>query len=105
MQRPNLTYIEKLANGDHIFLLDFIAIIRNEFPEEKELYYRFLNEGDLATAAECVHKIKHKFGILGLTDAYSRAVMYEESLLNGDTAPSVRFDEDLNKVETYLNAI
>lgn len=100
-----MIYIEKLANGDRVFLLDFIAILRNEFPEERTRYQHCLGSGDLDGAAQWVHKIKHKFGILGLSGAYTRAVSFENELQHGNSMSKVRFENDLEQVETYLNTI
>jgi hypothetical protein len=39
MDQPNLTYIEKLSNGDKIFSKKLIDTIKFELPSEKELYH------------------------------------------------------------------
>lgn len=105
MEQPNLTYIEKLAGNDEVFKNKFIAILKDEFPIEKEEYYNSLNASKTNETALIVHKLKHKLNILGLEEAYGLSVIYEEELKKGDTSLAPKFTSILDTIESYLNTI
>ncbi|MEX0272902.1 MAG: Hpt domain-containing protein [Flavobacteriaceae bacterium] len=102
METPNTDYINKLAGDDEDFRAQFISIIKEEFPVEKGEYLNYFNNNELKKAAEVVHKIKHKFNILGMTQAYGLAVDFEEDLKVGKTQLSQDFDAKLVTVENYI---
>lgn len=104
-EAPNLEYIKNLSGDDAAFEQKFIGILKEEFPEESQDYANYLAKQELKMAAEMVHKLKHKFNILSMTDAYKFAVVYEEQLLEGNTKGKVGFKEFLNRVEHYLKTI
>ena len=60
MNQPNLTYINKLSNGDKDFSKKLIEVIKFEFPTEKTIYYNHIISKKYKDAAENVHKMKHK---------------------------------------------
>ena len=99
---PNLNYIKEIAGGNDEFEKKFLSIIQAEFPKEKQDYLQYLEGGALEESAKVVHKIKHKFGILGLTDGYKTAVKYEEDLKVGNTALQATFDGILETVENFI---
>ena len=99
---PNLNYIKEIAGGNDEFEKKFLSIIQAEFPKEKQDYLQHLEGGALEESAKIVHKIKHKFGILGLTDGYKTAVKYEEDLKVGNTALQATFDGILETVEDFI---
>ncbi|MFS4417800.1 Hpt domain-containing protein [Maribacter sp. 2307ULW6-5] len=105
MNNPNIDYIKELAGGDAAFEEKFIAILKDEFPQEREQYEAECREKNATATASIVHKIKHKFNILAMEDAYALAVAYEQELLNH------RFDKDsdfrtfLDKVTNYLKTL
>lgn len=101
-ETPNLNYIKEIAGGNDEFERKFLAIIQNEFPREKDDYLRYLEEGALKESSKVVHKIKHKLGILGLTEGYKMAVKYEEELKNGSTALMDEFANILATVEDFV---
>jgi len=68
---PNINYIKKLANGSEDFQLKMIDILKKEFPKEKALFLEYCEMQDLLRAANVVHKIKHKFSMLDMKDAYN----------------------------------
>ena len=105
MEQPNLTYIEKLAGNDETFKNKFIAILKDEFPIEKEEYYQTLKAAKTKETALIVHKLKHKLSILGLEKAYGLSVIYEEELKKGDTSLAPEFTSILDTIESYLNTI
>ncbi len=99
---PNLNYIREIAGGNEEFEKKFLGIIQTEFPKEKEDYLRHLEDGALEESAKVVHKIKHKLGILGLTEGYKMAVKYEEDLKSGKTALTDEFSGILATVEDFI---
>lgn len=104
-EKPNMDYIEQLAGDDHLFKQKFIAILQEEFPEEKKEYLNNINNELSREAALNVHKLKHKLNILGLHKSYRLAVQYEEELRLGDTRLKQDFSSILETIETYLKTI
>ncbi|MDP5106010.1 MAG: Hpt domain-containing protein [Polaribacter sp.] len=107
MEKPNLTYIEKLARGDESIKKTLIDVIKNEFPGEKEEYYQNLKNKDLKSIEGNVHRIKHKFSILGLEKSYEMANEFEHNLrkqvLNIEEEQG--FDKALRAISEYLKTI
>lgn len=99
---PNLDYIKEIAGGNEEFEKKFLSIIQVEFPKEKENYIHLLNTGQLLESAKVVHKIKHKLGILGLSNGYKLAIKYEEDLKIGNMALKDDFEGMLNAVEEFI---
>ncbi len=99
---PNLNYIKEIAGGNEEFEKKFLGIIQTEFPKEKEDYLRHLEDGALEESAKVVHKIKHKLGILGLTEGYKMAIKYEEDLKSGKTLLMDEFSGSLATVENFI---
>jgi len=50
MERPNLSEINKLSNGDKTFEERIFAIIKKEFPLEKDQYFNNLDKKNLVKA-------------------------------------------------------
>ncbi|MEM7186203.1 MAG: Hpt domain-containing protein [Bacteroidota bacterium] len=90
MEEPNLNYIKEIADGNETFERELIAIIQSEFPMERDAFVKYIEASQLEHAAEMVHKLKHKFNILGLTSTYESAVSLEEEL-RANNASSIDF--------------
>ncbi|MBD1259663.1 Hpt domain-containing protein [Maribacter polysiphoniae] len=105
MEQPNLSYIKELAGDDIAFERKFIDIIKQEFPLEVAEYMGLINKDLPRSAAETVHKLKHKFNILSMEKAYVFSVNYEEELRLGHTELHPKFTAILNHIETYLKTI
>ena len=101
-ETPNLDYIKEIAGGNEEFEKKFLSIIQLEFPKEKEDYQTLLEKGELEESAKVVHKIKHKLGILGLSQGYKMAIQYEEDLEISNTALKKEFDDVLASVESFI---
>lgn len=99
---PNLDYIKEISGGNEEFEKKFLMIIQTEFPKEKNDYVENLESNNLEESAKIVHKIKHKLGILGLTNGYKLAVKYEEDLKYGNTKLKEEFREILTAVEDFI---
>jgi len=105
MSMPNLDYIKELAGDDIEFENQFIQILKTEFPSEKVFYEKAISENNFYDAAQIVHKLKHKFNILGMTDAYALSVTYEEELNAQNMEKDEQFLNALCTIETYLKTI
>lgn len=105
MSKPNLDYIKELAGDDKEFENQFIHILKTEFPSEKATYENAVLEGNFHEAAQIVHKLKHKFNILSMTEAYTLSVAYEEELNAQNMEKDKEFLKELCTIETYLKTI
>jgi len=101
-EAPNLNYIKEIADGNEEFEKKFLSIIQVEFPKEKEDYLKNLSDNQLEESAKVVHKIKHKFGILGLNNGYKLAIKHEEGLKYGDAKLKDDFMGVLRTVEEFI---
>lgn len=104
-EQPNLNYIKELAGEDVEFENKFIAILKKEFPEEEQTYLNHIMAEEPRAASEIVHKLKHKFNILSMEDAYNFAVAYEEDLRTGNAEMDLDFRRILKTIESYLKTI
>lgn len=82
MEQPNLNYIRELSGGDEVFESKLISIMKRELPEEFEEFKQNFEEKNFTKTAENVHKLKHKISILGLTEGYEEAALFESDLKN-----------------------
>ena len=102
MEQPNLFYINELSGGDEAFKNKLIAILKNEFPEEKEVYFKNFKAKNFKETAENVHKLKHKISILGLEESYKIAENYEDNLKESNVSGYETFNEILQNITDYL---
>ncbi len=105
MEDPNLSYINSMSDGDKIFEKKLIAIIKSEFPEEKQTYLNNIAAKNYKLTAENVHKLKHKISILGLENSYEIAVAFENNLLIGDVTLQNEFESILTIITNYLHKL
>ncbi|WP_142784568.1 Hpt domain-containing protein [Changchengzhania lutea] len=103
MEQPNLAYIDTLSGGDEAFKQKLIDIIKMEFPDEKAVYLKNIEEKNFEAAAENVHKLKHKISILGLEKSYEIATEFENDLKdNHDDVGKEAFISILQNITTFL---
>ena len=105
MEKPNLEYVEQLARGDKSLRKRLIDIIKNEFPEEKEAYYKSLKNKDYKKTEENVHKLKHKISIFGLEKSYEVANEFEHNLRKLNLVKKEDFDKILTVISAYIKTI
>ena len=74
-------------------------------PEEIAEYKLNMEHRAFAKAAENVHKIKHKLGIMGLVEGYELAIAFEEELKLENIDLKEQFDEILLTVVHFLNGL
>ncbi|MFC4633537.1 Hpt domain-containing protein [Dokdonia ponticola] len=102
MELPNLSYIDQLSAGNISFKEKLITVIKEEFPDEKEVYLANIQTKNYKEAAENVHKIKHKISILGLEKSYEIARTFENNLKEGNTDLKEDFKNILHVISEYL---
>lgn len=104
IEKPNLNYIESIADGDKDFMDKLIDVIRTELPLEIKQYYDCSKKNKLKETAEIVHKIKHKISILGLEKSYIIAENYENSLkiLTPDNTLQLKFETTLRLMSDFI---
>ncbi|GAA3612153.1 Hpt domain-containing protein [Flavivirga amylovorans] len=105
IEQPNLSYINTLSGGDEAFKAKMITIIKNEFPIEKEIYYKNIEAENFKESAENVHKIKHKISILGLEKSYKVADDFENNLKEGSIIGKEEFDAILQLITDFLKTL
>ncbi|KAB8156110.1 Hpt domain-containing protein [Kordia sp. TARA_039_SRF] len=105
LDRPNLSYIKTLADGDADFEANLISIVKRELPKEKEAFLESIREQNYQNSAEHVHKIKHKISILGLEKSYDIAIAFEEELKNNNPSQLETFLNILQNMEEFLKTI
>ncbi len=105
MEQPNLDYIIKLSGNDEVVKQKFITTLKNELPFEIEAYFVSLRSNELHKAAECVHKLKHKIGILGLEAGYNVAEAFEEELKNNQIKIQTEFDTILYSMQSFVESL
>lgn len=104
-QQPNLDYIKELSGDDKSFENKFILVLKEEIPIEKQEYLDGILSGNFKETADIVHKLKHKLNILGLSDAYTLAVQFEEELKEEDNSLKDEFLVILNTIEDYIKKL
>jgi len=104
-ETPNLSYITKLSNGNKVFEKNLLDIIKKELPQEIDAYESFINERDFEETAEYVHKINHKFKIIGLDKGYKIAEAYRLNLLGKSLLLKLDFEKILAVLLLYIKTV
>lgn len=105
MEQPNLSYIHSLSGGDKTFEGKLITIIKSEFPEEKNSYFKNIESSNFKEASEIVHKLKHKISILGLEKSYAIATDFENNLIENSDEGKEAFKNILEIITNFLNTL
>ena len=107
MEQPNLDYIEQLARGDESIRKTLIDVIKSEFPGEIIDYEKSIKSKEFKKIEENVHRIKHKFSILGLEKSYNKANKFEHNLREHvfNLSEQREFDKTLIAISEYLKTI
>ncbi|MFV0566036.1 MAG: Hpt domain-containing protein [Flavobacteriaceae bacterium] len=103
--KPNLNYIKKIADGDNNIERKLISIIKNEFPTEKKEFEQQLLDKKLTQASFTVHKLKHKFVVLGFESQYELINNFEKQLQNSNTALLPEFKTILSQLELFVGQL
>lgn len=102
-EHPNLAYVVELAGtSDFDFERKFIAILKQEFTWDLGKYLFHIKHNEPRAAAEIVHKLKYKIGVLGMSQAFEFAEEHKEKLHVGDTSLDENFKKILKKIDVFL---
>ncbi|WP_378186555.1 Hpt domain-containing protein [Aquimarina sp. W85] len=105
IEQPNLNYIKQLADDSEAFEQKLIAVIQREFPEERTIFLENFKNKKFSQAAENVHKLKHKIGMLGFDDGYELTVAFEEDLKSNITQLYPKFLLILEAIDKFLKTL
>lgn len=105
MEQPNLNYIKELSGGDASFEEKLINVVKDELPGEILEYQTNIQNKNYKLAAENVHKLKHKFGIVGLEESYQVAIDYEDGLLEAKLDLKEEFEAILQLIHSFINEL
>lgn len=105
MEQPNLNYIKELSGGDAYFEEKLINVVKDELPGEILEYQTNIQNKNYKLAAENVHKLKHKFGIVGLVKSYQVAIDYEDGLLEANLDLKEEFEAILQLIHSFINEL
>lgn len=104
-ETPNLNYIVQLSNGNKVFEEKLLNIIKKELPQEIASYQSHLNDKEYVETAGYVHKINHKFKILGLEKGYKIAEKYRLNLLENNLILKLDFEGLLTILSLYIKKV
>lgn len=104
-EKPNLNYVNTLSDGDESIRQKLITILKEEYPQEQESYYKASLSLNFIEMAECVHKLSHKIGFLGLEEDHFKAQLFEENLRNGSVQNQIDFEKCLDKIENFISKL
>lgn len=102
---PNLSYIDKLASGDKEFHDSFLKSFASEMDLDSKAYIQNLQESNFQIAADMVHKIRNKLGILSMQKSFDMTYTYEEELRLENVELHDAFMDALNQVQKFLKAV
>jgi len=107
MEKPNLSYINKLAREDDSVRNTLINVIKEEFPEEIKEYFNSIKKNNFKEIEANVHRIKHKFSILGLEESYKDANQFEHNLREQklDDVQKEKFENILLVISDFIDTI
>ncbi|PCI00110.1 MAG: histidine kinase [Flavobacteriaceae bacterium] len=102
---PNLHYIEEISENDIPFQRKLIAIIKEEFPKEKESFLKNIHLKEFHAASENIHKLKHKINLFGMNEGYLIANQMEIELREKKLNSYPQLLTVLLTVESFLKQI
>ena len=105
MEQPNIDYFIKLSNNNASFQQKLIELVKYELPLEIDFYFNYKKLNEWEKAAESVHKLKHKIGVLGMEKGYHVAEAYENNLREGSTALEATFEEILTTINQFVKLL
>lgn len=105
MEQPNTNYIDQLAGDDSFFRDKLISTIKEELPQEIDTYKANITSGDYNTAADNVHKLKHKISVLGMEKSYYLAEKFEKNLNDNSTELQKEFEDVLLLMQEFVSAL
>jgi HPt (histidine-containing phosphotransfer) domain-containing protein len=104
-EQPNLDYFNEIANGEAAILNKLISILKSEFPQQLESYNQNILDANYIEAAEALHKLKHKVGLLGLENGYAIANQYENNLREHNFENKNEFEAILKNITNFIQKL
>ena len=104
-EQPNLDYFNQIANGEQAILNTLISILKSEFPQQLKSYNQSILESNYIEAAEALHKLKHKIGLLGLEKGYNIANQYEHNLREHNMQNKNEFEAILKNITNFIQKL
>ena len=105
MEKPNLNYIDELAGDDNDFRAKLVSTIKRELPSEIADYKNSLANNDFLTAANHVHKLKHKISVMGMEKSYYIAEEFEHNLKNHSVDLKSEFEDILAAMQSFADGL
>ncbi|OIQ20171.1 MAG: histidine kinase [Flavobacterium sp. MedPE-SWcel] len=105
MEQPNLNYIDELAGNDDDFRAKLVNTIKRELPNEVTEYKNTINNSDFLTAANHVHKLKHKISVMGMEKSYYIAEEFEHNLKNHSADLRLEFENILTTMQNFADGL
>ena len=105
MEQPNLDYFLKLSHENAGFKQKLIDVIKHELPLEIAVYEEHIKKNDLKKAAESVHKLKHKVGVLGMEKGYCEVEQYERNLKEGNKTLQFEFEQTIRIIDQFVKLL
>jgi HPt (histidine-containing phosphotransfer) domain-containing protein len=105
MEQPNIEYFIKLSNNNASFKQKLIEVVKYELPLEIEFYINCIKQDDWEKAAETVHKLRHKIGVLGMEKGYKVAEEYEKNLREGSKEMQSEFEQSLTIINQFVKLL
>lgn len=103
IEKPNMSYIHQISDGDKEFETKLLRVIKKELPEEAKIYSQNISKKNYLGAASNVHKIKHKIIILGLPKSHEFADNYENKLRSGIAKEEAKFEKILQQMLIFID--
>ncbi|MBC7522918.1 MAG: Hpt domain-containing protein [Flavobacterium sp.] len=103
MELPNIEYIIKLSGNDESVKDKLISVLKYELPLEITAYYNSILLNDNNQTIFCVHKLKHKIGILGLDKGYYIAEEYENQLKENTNKMQNTFEKIIISIQNFVD--
>lgn len=83
IEKPNLDYIDSLADGDEEFRLSLLSHLSKELPIELDKLKNSIENNIPLEQADSIHKIKHKFAMVGMKHHNEVSQVVESNIRNG----------------------
>ena len=104
-EQPNLDYFNQIADGDEVIINTLTSILINEFPEQLDSYNKCISDLNYEEAAEALHKLKHKIGLLGLENGYKIANDYEHNLREHNLQNKTEIEAILKNITNFIKKL
>lgn len=103
MDIPDLSTIEQISKGNNEFKDKLLTILKEELPVEIDQLENNIKNKEWTSAAEDVHKLKHKISLLKMENDYKVAQEFETELSKGNLKLHVDFMVIMQKITIFLS--